>query len=105
MLIDIVNELIEIEGVANEILVNAENDKLILDQVSNLISIELNKKIDELVEIETEDIKKSNLFLKDERLAQISSNYNNFASHMKNEFDLQKGNWIKEIFDSLLEDF
>lgn len=104
-MIDIVNELVEIECVANEILVSAENDKLILNEVSNLIKSELNKKIDELTKIEIDNIKKSDLILKNERLEQISSGYNNFISEMKNDFDSKKNDWVNDIFNSLLEDY
>ena len=104
-MIDIVNELIEIEGVANEILVNAENDKLIFEQVYKLILDELNDKIDFLCEREIKNSKKENLFLKDERINQVSSNYNEYALQMKDEFAKQKNNWLKEIFDTILEDF
>ncbi len=105
IMIDIVNELIEIEANANEILTDAENDKFIFDQVYNLILQQLREKINLLSQNEIENARKENLFLQDEGISQISTKYEEYAAQMENEFASQKDNWIKEIFDSILEDF
>ena len=105
IMIDIVNELIEIEANANEILTDAQNDKFIFDQVYNLILQQLREKINLLSQNEIENARKENLFLQDEGISQISTKYEEYTAQMENEFASQKDNWIKEIFDSILEDF
>lgn len=104
-LIDIVNELIEIENSANEILINAEKDKLILPEVIDLISKQVNQKIDELVELEINSVKEKSLSLKNERIIQIISRTDEFISKMESEFTQNKDEWVQNIFDNVLEDF
>ena len=99
------NELIEIESNANEILADAQNDKFIFEQVYNLILQQLREKIDLLSQNEIENAKKENLFLQDEGISKISTKYEEYTAQMENEFASQKDNWVKEIFDSILEDF
>ena len=102
---DIIDQLIEIDNRAHEILGDVEEEKRSVSNLNSLLTKQIKDKIKILTELELEKFEKIFSEQTKERSGQIRAAAEYFVADMKKEFASNRNKWCKEIFDGIINDF
>ena len=102
---DIIDQLIEIDNRAHEILGDIEEEKRTVSDLSNLLARQLKDKIEILAEMELKQFSGKNSAMINERSKQIKASADYFVVGMQKEFDANKEKWCHDILNDIINGF